>query len=900
MKCSVPFRKVVGADKNYLMVASTRLSLWDPSFSPFPLCTPISLQSERFRNLTERGIVLTLTGMSQTNRAHRFLDPLFDLDSYKTMWYNTLSDGINIDHACTKKSELVFIHTVKKSRMSHPEVFSIYNGQMREDSNGRETFSNAWSFVGTFVAMVRAGRGKLTSPDGNSWYGTWENGKRTNKIGKLKLSNGESYSGMWPQDAPFITTTELERKDASARKIALSASQYLTFNPPYTAIESILVEKSGYDRIVSLNGEIVLRKASAATIASVNKLFASTNPAKLGVGRDSANYIGPRNADRYHQVVPIEVFDVDYSKNNLQRKWERSQANHFNRMAYCITKKGADMSSLQKSRRQDAGRGELKDAPDSAEAEDDDPMYVHTRLDRLPGLASQGVNLEGDINEKFLLHGTTAETILPMLLEGPTNRYTRGGAFGKAVYFAEDVGKSDQYCKIAPFNYPDAGPDGFLKRMLGIEPKQYEDAAVSARGNKDVFYMFVIRVALGCPAIVNAEDYWSNRSGKQGTPAHNQRLFFEPNTMTTSPNKFPGFDEAYKLDRQFQSVVIDNWGQNHPLNMRYREFMVYNGFVAKITHLVAYKRLVTWPVSVPRMTTTGGMWNPHPFHFDQDPVLDYIDPLDKANWKVPAVDPAKYNDIDVDFEQVLGDMQEDKSSYLPPAPVSTSTTPQPAGGSSSGTPNASTATSSGQIVLASKSSASSWSVVATYPDKREVELISMALKPGKLPSITDILMEEREQACVDALTSGTMSYDALSILRRIFRNRFWKWQDAINNAKHWPRNATKRLGRKVPETDVVHKICADIALRHYVSFPYEEDVVHVVAVLFCRNASSWQDSLDRRYKVKRNLPPDVPKRVYDKYLEASEVLKDFYKSYHYAGLDLEPNTSLSQIKTITF
>ena len=272
--------------------------------------------------------------------------------------------------------------------------------------------------------------------------------------------------------------------------------------------------------------------------------------------------------------------------------------------------------------------------------------------------------MEGDINEKFLVHGTTAANVLPMLLQGPTNQFSSGGAFGKAVYFAEDVGKSDQYCKkadgMADIDY---GSAGVIKTMLGIKPEDYDDAVVSAQGKKDVFYMFVVRVALGCSALLESSDYRANRAGKPGTEANKQRLMFEPADMKESAAVsaafaagmygagVPGMGTAYKLDNQFQSVIIDDWGPHASLNMRYREFMVYSGFVAKITHVVAYKRMAPWPDSVPRKDVNGLMWKPHPTNFDRDAELDYTDPLTytgndiatgKPKWKVPVVDPEDF------------------------------------------------------------------------------------------------------------------------------------------------------------------------------------------------------------------------------------------------------------------
>jgi hypothetical protein len=806
-------------------------------------------------------------------------------------------NGDSVDHG-PSSGEILSSHMQEWSR------YNKYSGKLLEflpvDDRGNVEYSNGWSFVGTFRAGERNGLGKLTSPDGNTWIGSWRDGKRTNEIGRLKLEDGETYRGVWKDGEPFVRTTVLERARAQNRRTALLSSPRFRFNRPYDNIESIIVEKSGYDRIVSINGEIVLRKASPLVVASVQQLFKSTNPAKLGVGRDSSQYVGPRNTDRYHRLVPIEVFDVDYSKNNLQRKWERSQSNNFNRMAYCITKKGANPSQMQAARRGDFGKGALKDAPDSSNAADDDPMYVHTRLDRLPGLASQGVQLENDTNEKFLLHGTTAETILPMLLEGPTNKYVSKGAFGKAVYFAEDVGKSDQYCRINS-NSADAGPDGFLKDMLGIKPEQYEDAVLSARNSKDVFYMFVVRVALGCPAVVNAEDFWANRAGKEGTPAYDTKLFFDVKDFYKYPYQFPGYSTAFNIDRQFQSVVIDDWGPNHPLNMRYREFMVYNGFVAKVTHLVAYKRLAGWPKDVPRKAVGGGVWAPDKYKFDDDPLLDYTDPLDKNDWKKPAISPDSYDNVEFDFKQALGEMKNDASLYLPPVPPPVAPSPPPATSPSApAQPGSSVASGDRYVLKADLGDANRWTVYQEDSSGAQTFLFDRGLTKAKAPSIRDIDSGERENKCMAALRSSSMAWETFELLSNCFQNRFWGWEKCMKLAGEWPRAGTKRFGRRLPEYDPIMLVCTDVTMRFYYYEQYDEDVITKLSVMMSRNVAHWSYFQDKRYEVKFNPVSLVPKRIYDKFTEICKALKKFYHLYDDEGLKLDEKTTLSNLNAITF
>mgnify|MGYP002829539126 CR=1 FL=1 len=59
--------------------------------------------------------------------------------------------------------------------------------------------------------------------------------------------------------------------------------------------------------------------------------------------------------------------------------------------------------------------------------------------------------LRVDVNESYLLHGTAPATILSILSQGPTHRFSgtsTGTAFGDGLYFAEDAGKTDQYVTL--------------------------------------------------------------------------------------------------------------------------------------------------------------------------------------------------------------------------------------------------------------------------------------------------------------------------------------------------------------------------------------------------------------------------------------------------------------------
>lgn len=53
--------------------------------------------------------------------------------------------------------------------------------------------------------------------------------------------------------------------------------------------------------------------------------------------------------------------------------------------------------------------------------------------------------MDNDINEVYLSHGSKPDSILAILSGGLNERFS-GGLFGNGTYLAEDVAKNDQYC----------------------------------------------------------------------------------------------------------------------------------------------------------------------------------------------------------------------------------------------------------------------------------------------------------------------------------------------------------------------------------------------------------------------------------------------------------------------
>eukprot|EP00966_Prymnesium_polylepis_P256162 5917136-Prymnesium_polylepis.1 len=114
---------------------------------------------------------------------------------------------------------------------------------------------------------------------------------------------------------------------------------------------------------------------------------------------------------------------------------------------------------------------------------------------RHPGLPPKTANVasalpggtHADVNEAILTHGAPPDVLLSILANGLNERFSgsnAGTAYGGGTYFAEDVGKNDQY--VAVDSSFDGGSE-LHKRLYGH--------GVQHPGK--VFYLLVCRVALG-------------------------------------------------------------------------------------------------------------------------------------------------------------------------------------------------------------------------------------------------------------------------------------------------------------------------------------------------------------------------------------------------------------------
>jgi hypothetical protein len=90
--------------------------------------------------------------------------------------------------------------------------------------------------------------------------------------------------------------------------------------------------------------------------------------------------------------------------------------------------------------------------------------------------------LDDEVHEVMLLHGTKADCLHDILSNGPNERYSQG-LFGKGTYFAESVGKTDQY----------VAEDATHRKDSPLHQRLYSHAHHPGH----VFYNLACRVTLG-------------------------------------------------------------------------------------------------------------------------------------------------------------------------------------------------------------------------------------------------------------------------------------------------------------------------------------------------------------------------------------------------------------------
>ena len=279
--------------------------------------------------------------------------------------------------------------------------------------------------------------------------------------------------------------------------------------------------------------QTVLRRASEASLAAIRKLMRNTNPKTLGQGKDVVQF------PTYNAIEPIGVYDIVYPKLH-------SLARYYMVLRETETLDGAACSAY---------------GPTPLECVRTDKVLAKVATEA--GMPE----LNEDANEKLLMHGTGAGNVLSILSTG--FRTYNPGAYGDALYMAEDAGKTDQYARME-------GSEELCER-LGIARKGGRQTE-SLTEYKEVFFMIVSRVLLGCAQHVSTTRAGGvvEMRGLDGGAVYEQ-----------------GKDGVRYLVLPYDSVIVEHGSTvrgKYDSGRRYREFLVQEGDRVLPVMLVAYVR----------------------------------------------------------------------------------------------------------------------------------------------------------------------------------------------------------------------------------------------------------------------------------------------------------------------
>lgn len=282
-----------------------------------------------------------------------------------------------------------------------------------------------------------------------------------------------------------------------------------------------------------------------------------TDPKQLGKGKDAvrgSSYSALRLAAAWHIDNPAHRIKYEIARGILRQKLQR------------LERKGA-----------------LKDGKHRSEL-----PTMSGSVESLGGLRLEPP--EEDCNETLLLHGTNEANLWSILSNGLNERYSgihAGAAFGEVrllvhtprlpcvsrshtnppphpmhllqgIYFAEDIGKSDQYCEV----------DAKYQHECELHRKLYGQ---HHRHPGNVCYVLVCRVALGYPAVTTS-------FGKTAKHRDTHEPLFPLGYRELA--QIPGDTSVY------DSLIVATGGSVG----RFREFVTFHGENVCPAYLLAFQR----------------------------------------------------------------------------------------------------------------------------------------------------------------------------------------------------------------------------------------------------------------------------------------------------------------------
>jgi len=166
-------------------------------------------------------------------------------------------------------------------------------------------------------------------------------------------------------------------------------------------------------------------------------------------------------------------------------------------------------------------------------------------------------------DEGWFVHGTKPEHVLPIMSGGLNERMCEG-LFGKGVYLAEHPAKADQY----------ATPDSEYcsEGLQDLHRRLYRAGTGTRHPGEDLFYMFVVRAALGIAV--------RTKDGKIDLDRPSKHIFASSDCRELV--EVPAVDPPLR----FHSLVVERGGKV----TRFREFVHFHSARFNLEYLVAYRR----------------------------------------------------------------------------------------------------------------------------------------------------------------------------------------------------------------------------------------------------------------------------------------------------------------------
>ncbi len=215
--------------------------------------------------------------------------------------------------------------------------------------------------------------------------------------------------------------------------------------------------------------------------------------------------------------------------------------------------------------------------------------------------------IDKNVNEQFLYHGTNSVAALAGIIRNgflgvdPSMPVKSGSMLGKGNYFAESIEKIDQYAKPLDIDDPELttifkGPDWTraIKAAFLREQALYANAP-ELRGRADklhnkVYPMFISKVAIGCPAIVDR----CSAERKRNQTTYGKELF--ESRMDFNPLVPARLHPPDRLKEPFDTLIAVEAPLINPTDiangcdLRYKEFVTFDNSASIPTMFVLYAR----------------------------------------------------------------------------------------------------------------------------------------------------------------------------------------------------------------------------------------------------------------------------------------------------------------------